>query len=158
MTETVKKRCRWPWVIGTVALALIGGPIAWEFRPLSATEKRLVGDWYDPIQPEAGIRFYGDRRYEAIEMLDPPPTYVNTVVRGVPVQSEAMPSSGDRKIRSVTKGSWHAEGNQVTRSPDVELMSQVWNRLHGAGPRAMNVQFAGLEMMIHHRVYRRSPE
>ncbi len=26
MTETVRKRRRWPWVIGTVALALIGGP------------------------------------------------------------------------------------------------------------------------------------
>ena len=45
MTETVKKRRRWPWVILAAVLLLVGGPIAWRLRPLNATERRLVGTW-----------------------------------------------------------------------------------------------------------------
>lgn len=49
MTETVKRRRRWPWAVLAAALLLVVGPIAWQFRPLNATERQLVGRWgHDP--------------------------------------------------------------------------------------------------------------
>lgn len=43
MTETVRKRLRWPWMALAVVLLLVGGPIAWRFRPLNKSERRLLG-------------------------------------------------------------------------------------------------------------------
>lgn len=58
MTETVKKRRRWPWVV-LAALLLIGGPIAWRFRPLNAKERALVGTWKSYRET---VTFLPDRR------------------------------------------------------------------------------------------------
>lgn len=53
MTETAPKRRHWRWVILACVLLLVGGPIAWQFRPLNATERRLVGSWSidDSVDP-----------------------------------------------------------------------------------------------------------
>lgn len=49
MSEIVKKRRRWPWAVLAAVLFLVVGPIAWQFRPLNATERQLVGRWgHDP--------------------------------------------------------------------------------------------------------------
>lgn len=67
MMETVKRRRRWPWLILTVVLIAIGGPLAWRYRPLNAEEKRLVGTWSSlPPYEGAAIRTYhfaDSRRY-----------------------------------------------------------------------------------------------
>lgn len=45
MTETVKRRRRWPWGVFATILLLIVGAVGWAFRPLNATEKALIGRW-----------------------------------------------------------------------------------------------------------------
>lgn len=45
MTETVKRRHRWAWLVLAAVLLLVGGRVAWRSRPLNAIERRLVGDW-----------------------------------------------------------------------------------------------------------------
>lgn len=47
MTEIVKRRRRWPWVALVALVLLIGGPIAWRFRPLNTVERAFVGHWND---------------------------------------------------------------------------------------------------------------
>ena len=46
MSETVRRR-RWPWVVLVTTLVIVGGPIAYRFRPLNAAERALVGRWTD---------------------------------------------------------------------------------------------------------------
>jgi hypothetical protein len=41
----MKRRRRWPWVVLAAVLVLVGGTIAWQNRPLNATERELVGHW-----------------------------------------------------------------------------------------------------------------
>lgn len=45
MSDIVKKRRRWPWVILAVLLLLVGAPIAWRLRPLNETERSVIGTW-----------------------------------------------------------------------------------------------------------------
>ena len=45
MPESIRTRRRWPWVVLATAILLIGGRVAWRFRPLNATERALVGRW-----------------------------------------------------------------------------------------------------------------
>jgi len=47
MTEIAKRRRRWPWVAAAVVLLLVGGSLAWRFRPLNSAEKAFVGHWHD---------------------------------------------------------------------------------------------------------------
>ncbi len=58
MIENVKKRRRWPWAILVVVLLLVGGAIAWQFRPLNAAELAIVGKWAmaEPSGPIAHFR------------------------------------------------------------------------------------------------------
>ncbi len=43
----MKKRRRWPWVVLVTTLVIVGGPLAYRFRPLNAAERALVGRWTD---------------------------------------------------------------------------------------------------------------
>lgn len=67
MTETVKRRRRWPWVVLTTVLIAVAWPLAWRYRPLNAEEQRLVGTWRSlPAYDGAAIRTYqftNSRRY-----------------------------------------------------------------------------------------------
>lgn len=63
MTETVKKRRRWPWVVLSAILVLTAGAMAWHFRPLNTAEKALVGSWRPPgALSDTEYRFDADRR------------------------------------------------------------------------------------------------
>lgn len=66
MTEIVKRRRRWPWVVLAAMLIVCGGPVAWRFRPLSAEERSVIGIWRCRV-PRAPstftITFTDDRRY-----------------------------------------------------------------------------------------------
>jgi len=69
MHEIVKKRRRWPWVILGSLLLLIGGAIAWQFRPsfrpLNAFELSLLGTWRssDQLRIADEFVFTADRRF-----------------------------------------------------------------------------------------------
>jgi len=63
MTETGRRRRRWPWVVLAVVLLLVGGPIAWRFRPLNATERKLVGIWASASSPVQKMRFTAARGF-----------------------------------------------------------------------------------------------
>lgn len=68
-SSTAKKRHRWSWVILGSLVLLIGGPLAWKFRPLNQLELRLVGTWYQHQYQTSdtsnnGIwTFFADRSY-----------------------------------------------------------------------------------------------
>lgn len=62
VTETIPRRRRWPWVLLVVVLLLIGGPTAWRFRPMNATELALVGRWTWSQQGNT-CDFEANRRY-----------------------------------------------------------------------------------------------
>lgn len=66
MSEAVKKCQRWPWLALATVLLLVGGPLAWQFRPLNETERALIGkwrggdpkgDWQVEVHLEANRRF-----------------------------------------------------------------------------------------------------
>lgn len=64
MSETTKKRRRWPWVILVALVLLIGGPIAWRCRPLTAVERAILGKWtrHDSAD-EYTVTFSGNRTF-----------------------------------------------------------------------------------------------
>ena len=62
--STVGRRRRWPWVVLAAVLVLVGGPLAWRFRPLNATEKRLVGRWQSTFVDGSIYEFRPDRRWK----------------------------------------------------------------------------------------------
>ncbi len=98
MTESVKKRRRWPWlVLASVLLMVVGGfPFTSRYRPLSHTERRLVGVWTTPLPQTDAIAdttstlhyyFNADRTYViVIESRLPPPADSTRVVRQADAQ------------------------------------------------------------------------
>lgn len=62
MSETVTRRRRWPWVVLAVLLLLVAGPLAWKYRPLNATERKLVGAWAPVSEPNNRVRFMATHR------------------------------------------------------------------------------------------------
>jgi len=69
MSETVKNRRRWPWLVLFVLALLIGGPLAWRLRPLNSAERALLGEWYGAKASVRGravrgtVIFSADRRF-----------------------------------------------------------------------------------------------
>ncbi len=45
MSTTPKTRRRWPYVLALASALAILAPFAWHSRPLTATERKLVGTW-----------------------------------------------------------------------------------------------------------------
>lgn len=62
MSETVKPRRRWPWRALAVVALVVGGLLAWRFRPLNGTERALVGKWKGDY---GEVTFRSNRRFEA---------------------------------------------------------------------------------------------
>jgi len=63
LSETVKRRRRWPWWLLVTVLLLGSGWIAWRFRPLNATERTLVGRW-ESIDDGSLYEFAASRRFQ----------------------------------------------------------------------------------------------
>lgn len=61
MSETVQKRRRGPWLALAAVLLVAGGLIAWQYRPLNAAEKALVGRW-TLLSADRKFEFRSDRR------------------------------------------------------------------------------------------------
>jgi len=62
MSATAKRRRRWPWIVLAAVLLVVGGPIAWRFRPLNATERALVGRW-KCVDDVSVFELSADRRF-----------------------------------------------------------------------------------------------
>jgi hypothetical protein len=69
MTETVKKRRSWPWVVLSLGAVVLSGRFAWQNRPLNETEIWMLGPWTNwgadnpgNFFPES-FQFEPDRRY-----------------------------------------------------------------------------------------------
>lgn len=100
--DTLKKRRRWPWVALAFVLCLVGGPLAWQLRPLNATERALVGTWDcdKRTMDEGTLTFTSNRRYT------------------------------QQMGRLVIPGSWRVvDGALVLRSDPVPPPTTVWSRL-----------------------------
>lgn len=73
MTETVKRRRRWPWLVLSATLLLACVPIAWRLRPLNTAERALLGDWTALEGLDGSVRtsttFYADRTFAMDEEL-----------------------------------------------------------------------------------------
>ena len=91
MTETAKRRRRWPWIVLAGVLILIAGALAWPFRPLNPTEQQLVGRWL--YGSEVHIQFDANRRYH------------------VPMFTT---KSGISELTFQERGNWTASDGQVT--------------------------------------------
>ncbi len=89
MSGTIPKRRRWPWIILAAVLLFVGGPVAWQYRPLNATEKALVGVWRGGWPTITELTFSPDRRYRRL------------IVRN----QDRWPLSG---------GAWHAADQQIS--------------------------------------------
>ncbi len=63
--EVPKKRCRWPWVILVALVFLIGGSMAWRFRPLNPVERAILGKWirHDGGGDEYTVTFSSNRTF-----------------------------------------------------------------------------------------------
>ncbi len=100
MSDTVRKRRRWPWVV-LAALLLISGPVAWQFRPLNQMELALVGKWRsaDPDRKlHVEIQLAANRRYR-------------TMVRG--------------DETGTGTGPWTARGNTLYLGQDVSFWGET---------------------------------
>lgn len=62
MVETAKRRRRWRCVVLAVLLLSVGTSVAWRLRPLTETERRLLGTWlWEEARME--FKFTSDRRF-----------------------------------------------------------------------------------------------
>ena len=61
MSETVQQCRRGPWLALGAVLLVVGGLIAWQYRPLNGAEKSLVGRW-TLVGAEEQVELRSDRR------------------------------------------------------------------------------------------------
>ena len=95
MSETVKRRRRWPCMVLIAVLLLVGGPIAWRYRPLTPTEFTLLGTWtFEDDGAQYEITLTPDRRF-----VEQTTTYTR---------------DADGNFRAATwSGSWSASGSTL---------------------------------------------
>ena len=98
MPERSNKCRHWPWVLLAIGLILAVGRVAWRWRPLTETEKSLVGTWRHESAVETLETTYGsDRRFTTV-LMD---------------RSQwPVPSL------SCFEGSWHAAEGRLVQSVD----------------------------------------
>lgn len=98
MSEIAARRRRWPWGVISVIVLVVGVPLAWKFRPLNATERKLLGTWES--SPKNRLSFHADRRF-----------YLSGATPGDPVSEEAKSFIPPLEFG----GTWTASGNSLYR-------------------------------------------
>lgn len=64
MTETAKRRRRWPWIVLAAVLLPVCGSMAWRCRPLNTAERGMLGHWtFLESSIETRAVFYADRTF-----------------------------------------------------------------------------------------------
>ncbi len=92
MSGTPMKRRRWPWIMLAAVVLFASPPLAWQYRPLNATERRLVGTWITPQTDEIYV-FTSDRRFRY--------------------------SLGVRPRSTILEGSWRCSGDRIDLHSDL---------------------------------------
>lgn len=142
MSETVTRRRRWPWVVLAVLLLLVAGPLAWKYRPLNATERKLVGVWAVASKPEQKIRFSPSRRIGN--------NMHSTTSLATGVETTEFGDFQDF-------GTWAASSDGVRFDPDPEFMPpQPWServqvvflRLFGIEDDRLPIRFDGKDHLV----------
>ena len=70
MTETAKRRRRWPGIVLAAVLLPVCGSMAWRFRPLNTVERAMVGHWtFLATSAETRASFSTDRTFKMDEVV-----------------------------------------------------------------------------------------
>ena len=120
MSDTPKKRRRWPWMILVGVLLLVGAPIAWRFRPLNATERTLVGHWKG-ADSVTTFELSANRRFHW-ESVDKP------FVDGVSATHRSQPllfHMVDSRLLTM-EGDWSATRSSLSFQDDVDTDNFVF--------------------------------
>lgn len=135
MSDTLKKRRRWPTIVLVVVLLLLGGAISWRLRALNSTERALVGTWRlaSPYDGRYTRRFRPDRTYEDV-IETPGGTYTTT---GTWTASSTSMRMHDIEYSANTPPSLPRPWNQ-----------RLWIAL-GLGVRLPGVRFDGPDRFRH---------
>lgn len=156
--EAPKKRRRWPWMVAGLILLLAVAPAAWQrYRPLSETERRLIGDWLEVSDGEDlhALHFRPDRVWRQTSfMADPSRPGFRKQVREM---------AGD-----VT---WTASGAILTLAVDQPLCTDdlegfvfsLMERILGGNERPSEISFSGpdrltIDEVTYERFDEKSPE
>lgn len=98
------KRRRWPYVLAALAVLLVA-PFAWKLRPLTATERSLLGTWRYRAAPQPILlRLTADRRCTELQ-------------------------EGWSPEITIGSGDWHMVGSDLVISPDSLLPPVRWDTL-----------------------------
>lgn len=102
MSNTVKQRRRWPSIAFAIAVLLGGLPLAWQFRPLTVDETRLLGSWHSL---DGSFEFTPDRRYVWTQLQAFAPTTHagrwNASSGHLSLQTDQVPAQGWRRLSQV---------------------------------------------------------
>ena len=69
-TNQTPRRRRWPWIVLAGLLIVVGTPLAWMYRPLNGSERRLAGSWRTD---RASLELGANRRFQYIALPGAPP-------------------------------------------------------------------------------------
>ena len=104
LSESPKSRRRWLRVLAALVLFAFAAPIAWRYRPLSDSERPLVGTWriHRNDLKDSVLTFTGDRRFQSQTIhrppLQPPPTASPVYSAGWRVAEGTLILKGDLEI------------------------------------------------------------
>lgn len=103
--EVPKKRRRWRWIALALLMLLVGGPIAWRFRPLNEHERQVLGKYEVQFSPQ--IRT-GEVPKWVLENL------------ALSADRRYVHNFFGRNPRYEEHGSWEAERDVVILIPDLQ--------------------------------------
>lgn len=128
MSERTKKRRGWKLGIASIGLLLVAGWCGWQFRPLNATERKLVGTWTVTREP-----------------LVLPDARTEFTLREDRVMLHFQPASGAPRQRV---GTWSAADGKLSTVLDdnqpggwFPILSRLKRWIHGWGRQTRNIHF-----------------
>ena len=142
VTEGAQKKRRWIWISVILLVLLAFGPSAWErYRPLTETERLLVGNWLELSDEDdvQAIHFRPDRNWsQTVFMADPRRPGFRTQIR----------EQGGNTT-------WAAAGTTLTRSYSRPLFDDglegclfsLAERISGGNSRRSEIVFSGSEQL-----------